>query len=61
MKLRLDIDQANIHAIRTGTAAISELLAAGDLQDEDLDRAAQLLIVCRRARKELERSSTNDA
>ena len=61
MKRQLNVDQANIHAIRTGAAVISQLLAEGDLHDDELDRAAQMLICCRKARKALEQVSTSDA
>jgi hypothetical protein len=50
-------DQAHrIQVIRTGAAAISQLLADGTLQDEDFDRAAQVLISFRRSRNALERA-----
>jgi hypothetical protein len=45
----------SIQVIRTGAVAISQLLADGTLQDEELDRAAELLISYRRARRALER------
>ena len=52
---RNDPSQAqSIQVIRTGAAAISQLLADGTLQDEELDRAAELLISYRRARRALE-------
>ena len=53
---RKHLDEAHrIQAIRTGAAAISQLLADGVLQDEDFDRAAHVLISCRRSLKALER------
>ena len=58
MPARMTADQQHsIEAIRRGAAAMSELLAQGSLADEALDRAAQLLISCRRARSEIERGS----
>ncbi len=49
----------SIQVIRTGAVAISQLLADGTLQDEELDRAAQLLISYRRARRALERDASD--
>ena len=59
MRARVSADQQQrILAIRRAAAAMSELLAKGSLADEALDRAAQILIDCRKARSEIERAGT---
>ena len=58
MRARMSADQQHsIETICRGAAAVSELLAQGSLADEALDRAAQFLISCRKARSEIERGS----
>ena len=58
MRDQVSADQRrSIDAIRRGAAALSELLAQGSLEDDALDRAAQFLISCRNARRDIERGS----
>lgn len=50
-----------VHYIRSGAAALSELLAAGALDDAELEQAARLLNTYRRARMELDRAGEDRA
>ncbi len=45
--------KAKIKLVRKGVVAISELFAQGTLGSEDLERAAELLLSCRRTTAEL--------
>jgi uncharacterized protein YqgQ len=45
---------ANVRAIRTGAAEISELLAEEVLGDDDWERAVLVLARCREERKQLD-------
>lgn len=46
--------ETEIRHIRSGAAAISQLLASGNLDEYEWELVAQLLVSCRRARMELE-------